>query len=1171
MSYFSTFKFRPSKNCKHLFQPITMDNTYSTANILGYKQHLASQVVTLPLKYPTKSSITTANEEFQNKLSNSGGLINLNGSVVELVSYEVLNDLKTIILTPLDSSSNSLGYQYQKLQIELSHKLISTNCLSVSLNEQKTLIIDIIDENFLFITLKVDISDFLYNKNSKINKFTLDDFRKWGNISVPYSFEMRSFPYFLKAIDSLNLIVSLKDGGLLHFQRPTELSDFDIYNFDDTTSLVPLNFISGLFKRSPKQEIVLEGISSNSIVDLIKLNEEYFITFSVSKMIKVWNLNTHQPAITPIKFNENIDSGSWLTSVPTKYIQIYEEAGETFLSLHYTSDDKEKRDDKVSGHSGFSIKTFKIIFSPTLELVESFDLGLSSPNLLTSQTSLWFIQDFQIEAGDMVKFHILWKSNTSAVAVTYAVDKGIVSSTCWSNISQDGTNEFSPYHDVSYYSNKVLNSGNYDNLILSTSLNILREHIGLEHIDQILPIGEATNETIQTASNIKQQDAKSFWFKLYSLCEEFKKYSEAPLALAVARSFLLSLNSNGLGVFRKSHYYEVISSSSQGGSSSLSSILSSFSTILSTKSYNKLSDEIRKSSHLTSDGVTDLYETFLGSKMSHQEIQSILSELENIPDVMDTINSIIDSIEVIEDIGTSKEIGILTKLNTVATFKEIKSKHESILINLVMLFLICEGSNQILSLINQVLQRLNTYSIVDFLFETCFKSNEKDSKIESDLSNVEFSLFWVNIAEKYPYLKSLIQQEKVNEAYDYFYGNVISNYENFIVDVTIELINRREGKFIKNNFFGSLSESRIIDRFLMGIVYLINNEPNEFFKIFENYKVFYENKEMLKEKIYEVLGCKDDIRNFLRNIFGEGEDRESDESSLNIMNKLSSSEILALDKSNYYHSLSELSRSQANPPHSRSTSKPSPFTKFIDSQSNFIQTALNFEEIAIDILRSIQTPSEAITSKITAYYLNIFDFSLTLSRFDIVYEALSNLKHSTNFRELFTKFIVKLISNQSISTLFPPNNNLQSHYLLIDSILLELANNELTLATSLKHYEYLYSWRLFGASKKLGSDQLTDKRGAIESLYMFITRFKFEHNNLLTHTSSSEDLDQYKLKILELYMIILNCLRSFEDDEDRWIVKSLDDEKLCVIKYEEVKVEYYEWLAELERGMTAAY
>lgn len=1192
-----------------------MDLSYSTANIMGYKRHLAVQTVKLPLKYPSSLVKYTPNEQFHRQLASTGDIINLskiNSSFIDHISYLVLNDMKTIFFTPLNWQVNNFNLKFQSLQLVLPHEIKSNHCISVHYEMLETeddgwLIVDLIDENYLFITLRIALNDFIV-EDSKKAKFSLSNFDQWGRISIPYSFELRSAPSFMKAIDSLNIIISLKDGGLLHLQRSDHLKDFTVHNFSDPTSLLPLNFVSSLFKRdASSHDIVLDGVSSNSLVDLVAVNNSILITLTVDKVLKFWNLENHQQARSPIDLKDDKSgtrvNSAWLSSVSSRYLQIVESesSGNTYLTCHYTTTSNSLKQDY--NQLGFLFKAWEILDHKTqIELVslDRITFQPQLPDLLISTlgddntkfyNSLWFVQDFRCESrGDYLNYHVLWKSNTSSILVTYKIhfNNGAVSSINWSQPSNSSAlSDSASYHDIDFYTNKILNSENYDDLIITTSLNIFREHVGLENVRYNSPIRQNVIETINKAVN-EYQDHKSCWYKLDCLCEELKKVGEESLALCITnKSTILTLNINNISVFRHSHYYEGFfhhkPSSSEG---KLAAILERLSVILSPKTYNKIYNGVLnlEASKMTADDATKLYDTVLNNKISTDEISLIMAELESIPDVLDTISSLVDSRikpdELDESINarklnTSATIGTLTKLDTLVTFRNIKRHHESILLSLVVLFLICEVNEQILLLLNKLIQSLSSYGIIDCVFNTCFESDNIHTKVESaDLSNSENSLFWMGLANKNPKLNYLIREGKLIESYDYFYGHVISSYDRFILDIIIELINHGEGLLIKEKFFTKLNQSKIIDKFLIGLVYLINNEPLEFFLIFEKHDFFKFNddsiKEDLKNKFLNSLSINPRIKSFLTTIFlSEYDDKESE-----------------LEKANYFHALSELSKSQGKDIRHRSHHR----QKFITPAANtinsvtsahsssftvemeFINNALKFEKIAVENLKRINNPNEEIILNIDQYYLNIFEMALSSLNYDLVYECLSNLpstKVSTifDYKDLLSRFINNLMSNQRISIIFSPNSNelYSKHYLLIDSILLETANNELALANSLKCYEYLYTWRLFGPTSTLNSSHLADKRGAAESLYMFITRFKHEQKNLLTNSATVvEDIKQYKLKILELYMIILNCLKSFDDDEDKWIIKSKSIDSLSVIKLDEINLEYYEWLRELE-------
>ncbi|KAG2735772.1 hypothetical protein G9P44_001986 [Scheffersomyces stipitis] len=1163
-----------------------MDVSYSLSNIAGFKSHLPVQKITLPLKYPSQNQEQNTNERFHALLAETGAIIDLSASqsYIDFVSWDLLADLKTITLSPINSSVKKLELPLQNIQVTLPHKIVSSKSVSITYqsdqsgNEDGYIIVDLVDENFLFVTLRFALSDFIVANNS--SKFSLGNFDQWGHISVPYSFEMRSDPYLVKTVDPLKVIVSLKDGGFLIFKRSAILEDVEVGTFSEASSILPFTFLSGIFKKDPRQEVVLEGISSNTIVDVIQIDSNTIASLTVRKVLKLWSTDNLVPTSTPIELTEINDSSSWLTSVPAKYFQVISsKTGQSYLSLYYSTNSAD------NSKSRYVFKTWKIRKSDTiveLELLDHLTFQPELPNILllsssaqpSFQNTLWFIQDYQTQlSDDSIKFHILWKSNTSSVLVTLAINfqTGAIESKKWSH-SQEGKTfeELGPYHDSEYYRNKILNSGRYNDLILQTSLDVFRSYKGLDSVDKKSFIRDSTEETIKLASNNDPYETKQNWYKLETLCAEFKKLGEEDLAISLTnQATLLTIQANGLGIFRPSHYFESFPYKKlDTPEGKLFNILNKLNNVLSTKTYHRILARIRSTTSLTLQDSNEWYEDFIGNKLSDEEAQNIVNELGNIEDAFGLLDTLIGSVDYvsIDDLGADKltdslDIPPAEKLNTVLTFKNIIASHESIVLNLFVLFLVCDSNDRILLLLNKIINKLNIYDIVRCIFDTSFKKQNKTSRIENENLNIlENSLFWSGIVDNNPQLNYLIRGSRMNEACDYFIGTVLSSYKNFIVDVTLDLLNRDEGKFIKSTFFKMLNRSRNIDRFIIGLVYLINSDANEFFETFETYELFDIARENeLKEKIYKSLANNETIKIFLDIVFSEDKNP-------------------VLKKADYFHALAELSKEQAararRHSHSQKFITPTLTTtsKSVSPvETNFIKTALSFELRAIEILKEIESPDEVVLSRVDSYYLNVFDFALNTSNYDAIYDALSNLSPNSSlyeYTDLFNRFINKLIANQSIYIIFPPHPNAlyKKYFLLIDNILLNIANHELALSSSLKLYEYLYSWRLFGASNSLTSKDMADRRGAVESLYMFITRFKDERKNLIAYsaTPTIEDVKQYKLKILELYMIILNCLKGFDNEEDQWIVKQKDAESLSIVKLEELKIEYFEWFRELE-------
>ncbi|KAI5955383.1 hypothetical protein KGF54_001944 [Candida jiufengensis] len=1082
-----------------------MEVVYSTSNILGYKSGLPELEVTLPLKYPPTSSsttITNPNDQFHQQTAVSGSFINLeSNSLISIISCSILNDLKTIDLTPIEYKRNNLGIRFQNIKIQLPNTIASTTSLSI-IRKGENIDLNIIDSKYLFITLQISIESFIQGRT-----LNLSDFEKWGHISVPYSFELRSSPYIIKSLDELNTIVSLKDGGLLHFQRNEPLSDVKIHTFNE-----PISFFSGFFGSDKKKE--LNGISSNSIVDVLQINE-LLVTLTASKELKLWNLQSRQYLSTTSLFNKKAGE-TWLTTIPTKYLKLINANGEFFITMFITTNSGDSK------KSRFAFKTFKLD-NTSLTEQEQFDLQPELPNTLLSssdvyyhdstfQNNIWFIQDYEVEyIGKEVLYNILWKSNTSSILVSYRInfDNGsIIEIKASSPNSQVENNELSAYHESDYYIRKIFDSGFYNELIVSTSLSILVSHLNREfgHINTNLR--ESATTLISSNSD---SDPKYLWFKLYSLCEEFRKLSNEALAITSSNNGYITLNANGFGMFRPSHYFESFmhkALSSPDGE--LIQIFNKFKSALSSKSYHKLYSEILSIQNgFDSEKVNEVFTSILGNKLTDEEINSILNDLSKISDVLEIVHSLVSSsdFQLINELDNVRKLGDFFQDSTFVTFRNIIQQHTAILLDLVILFLICESNDEILRLLNSVVTTLQRYNTLDIIMDTSITAASSGDRGISKINN---SLFWSAIVDKDANLDNLIKHSQINDAYDYFFNDILSKDE-FIINSVMQLINNKQGQYLQRYFLNKLSRSSAEELFLIGIISLINNEPEIFFETFVNFEKF------------------DNLN--IRSIF----DLKKNENLRPLLTVLSDEPT----KSGYYHELSKLLLTQISNKNS------------IESNNKLIENSLKFEDLAIK--------STDVDDLKEEYYLNVFHNALNISDYNLVQDALVNLSNSSNIKQLFKEFVTKLIQQHKCNLIFPSTNSntklYREHFKLIDTIINQIANDT-SLNQSLKIYEILFSWRNFGCSTT--TNELSgDKRGSCEALYQFIWRYKMEFKNQIF-----EQDNKIKLKILELYIIILNVLKTFEV-EDRWILVQKNDSRE-ILSINNLQKEYFDWLKTID-------
>lgn len=1131
---------------------------FSHSDLVGYSAHLTLKHVKLPLKYFPAALSSDWAENFKNKTACSGGFLDLNsqsGSFFPSVQYSVSNDLLDIELTPvLVDEATSLGVLFQNIVIHLAHPIISKSNVAIQFvaqaSEEPYILIDLIDVNYLLITLKIELSDFLVGNSN--HRLSLDTFNEWVNISVPYSFELRSAPFFMKALNPENLVVSMKDGGLLHFKRHSPLSTVDIFNFTETVPLVSFNLMAGIFKSS-KIESFADGISANAVVDIIQISKTKFVALSIDKRAKIWDLVSHKQAGSISLQNGKSGSSTWLTNIPAKYLQVYEFQSKRYLAILFALETTNSPD---VNESGYGFRFFEIANDGNTLQNELPSFTPEVPLKVDSNSNPFKIQDFQFTSSEALHCFILWKSNTYSFLTKNELDilTGSAKSITFSVSKQESQyQELSPHLDEDYFQNIVFNSGCYDDKIVRTALSIFKDKSGAKfNISPDSTLRQIFVHIIDATSKTSGISKSSLWYKVALICEEFRRLSHEASSLLVASDMVLISQAHGLGVFREGHFYE--SFLEPMNSSGLSKLLNAVSTKISTNTHRRLIRDLSTLSVVDAESASKFASEHLGGKVSDDDISAIMEELASIPGVVDDIKMIIGadfSADYVADELTATKagegFGLFSKLLSVKIFKRIKASHEIIMHDLLVLLLLCEMNESILEFLNLVIRRLSRYEIVQQVFDISFEGSGFESGVEhSGVSQPENSVYWTAVVKKNSGLVRLLAQRDYNTAFDYYCDYALGTcYNEYILDVVLELINRNEGELVLKRFIQNLDTITPINRFLVGIVHLITNSPQKFFDIFVDYSTFVAvNNEVLSNRILKGIFNNQKLKSFLNSIFiGASTD--------------------TIVKSKYYHALSNICSAQARDTELKLTNASS-------TQEDFLKSSLKFQNMAIDILENSTGQDPSVVRLLTQFYHDLFIDALEIMEYDEAVASLNKLNSllpRNDFKASFTKLVKTLITHHEVNRLFLEDKNelFIKNYLLVDTILLELANDDLILSNALKCYEFLYSWRLFGGSQ---TQKLGDKRGAIEALYIFITRFRMEQDNLGSTSNDFEDFKQFKLKVLELYMIIINCLKTFQNKDDQWLVKRDSSKRLGYVQLLELNYEYLHWLKELEEDLS---
>lgn len=756
--------------------------SYSCTNIIGYKANFGAKNIKLPLKYDEfEAPSVDSHELFTQQLSNTGEIIDFENylSFIDLISVDVLNDLSTIILTPI-IINNHLSLNVQKVQIKLPNKLLNSLCYSVSIQETSddlNLVIDLLDSKFLFITVIVNLKDFIVDQE---NKFSLSEFQSWGHISVPYSFELRANPYFMKSIDPNNCIISLNDGGLLHFQRPSPLEDFDIYQFKENAE--PVGFFNSFFRDS--------GDKSNTrhaLVDLLVIGKQ-IAALTIDKTLKFFDISSHD-----LVSSTKVGDSNLLANIPKRYMTKVDTAQP--LLLFHTSNSFLTKESVL----------FKVWDLSTGSIIKEFHV--KSPS---HSSSTWFIQDFTTKRTNTLELEVLWKYNFSSELARYNIDENYNVLDYSISEPNDLNDDFLQSFDEEYYKHQVTKSGIYDELILKTSVNILRERLHLPPSDSIL-----VSETI---NKFREQDESKPWFMLNSLCEEYRKLSKEVLSLGHKKDQAISLQANGLGVYRLlSIFEEFINKGDE-----LGQILQTVDMKLSKKTIYKVSQYF--SSLKTLDKGTLLYisEEILNLKFD-TEIGEISQVFNNYPDVLNVIRKLIDGEDYIK-CGFETSLSTFEKVNCIASFKDIMRTHKGLLTKFIILFSKFEENEELLDLSRQIRNKFSDLNLLDSIFSDRYQ-------------------------ESMIYQELLVKGDVVNK---YYYLNAKVKSKEYLVSIISKLTERNQHDIVLNELLDRIDT--VENKYLVALIHLTNNDLKYLeYLTFENHLAF-NSTHKLTDELDSFLG-----------------------------------------------------------------------------------------------------------------------------------------------------------------------------------------------------------------------------------------------------------------------------------------------------------------------------
>lgn len=1110
----------------------------SYLSVLGYHNALPSRDVWLPLKYSTKDVQIPPDDVWEKNIYSAGSFIELphdDKSSFYKLGFGLSHDKRVVVLTPFDSHK---GDKLQNLRFNLPNSVFSESTIALQYvsngSSVEHLVIDLIDENYLFVTIKVDIECFL--RGSDETRLSLQNFREWINISAPYSFELRSKPLVLRPLDVMNYIVSLEDGGLLHFRRKALLGGLDIFSFQNSQSL-SLNIMSGLFGHKNKDKAD-DGVSSNAVIDAVPSSESAFITISLKRELQSWDLHLHK-MISSQKISSELSRMDTLNLLSKRYLLRRDFGGLTFFfALDLTS--RNWTELPLSP----ILKCFQI--SPQLEFLE-WDIFKGTCDQLKTMiadhnvTGKVQVQDFNVislgESSFMIS--ILFRSN----GLGYLLQQDINIHSKESQIRLKCAVEEEPYFLSAKASlqnelevRKALESGRYDLQILEAALMSIKKSF---ITNDVLFDGPLTTDSILNCVNhIAVKNGITIYSVLSQIlmvCEELRKRSQEPLSLYVSLRTSVVSQAHGMGIFRVAHVCE-----SNPDDDKIMAILSKIQSRVSVNTLFYIQLQLSLTETLDKKVAQTLADTLLAEKFTEQEIFQFGQDLLSSPSALERLKGKIDCfskdstlIAKPSSIKSSFCPGYFEKAVFQSSLRVISTRQENFLTQVAVLFLLFDADEQVLLFLRAIHRNLRKIALVELLL------NSKLLGLNVDPEKNDFFIgvsIWKVFFQKHPNISELIYNEEYNRAIDAFNIQIDSeNFSDWVSKTLFAYLSCENFKVVEFYFASLLDSKNPTHTFLKAFIDFYNGNLDSFLSqilsISNLQEVFFTLRSWALQYLEKSMKL---MRLFTSVSPGEVEN-----------NELLS--IILHELASFAHELA--SETKAN-------------------LHDVIKVSAALEKTAIDHLKKLDTNATKYIQLLELYHRKLLDRSLKIRQYEDAAECLFQLDSLVTRRDLkvlFSHFLRILLSDNLVNFLFEPQMLLRfsSYYSLVDRVLLEISNEDLLLSKALRCYETLYSWRLLAPTTTLLQLVMGDRRGAVEALYIFITRFRMEKEVLLSDSNGLEDFKQYKLKILELYMIILNCLLTFTHTEDRWFMRKSDD-GLQVVTIDELRLEYNCWLRDLE-------
>lgn len=1129
---------------------------------MGYTK---SNTLPVPLRrhrvaLPVGPDPPTAPPDFADSLASAGGILSFADAPVAQVQWRV--SAHSLVVLPLLWNDNRFGVDYTELEVRLLSPVVP-HCVAASAAPD-AVVLEFLDAEYVFVALRLPLAA-LAGDTALV---ALDRFPEWGHVLVPYLFELLLAPHRLVRAGDHDVLVLLKLGELLQMLRPAVLADCDVY----TMEAAPQR--RGLWGWRTRPEPHVGGVAALAVVDAVRVGP-LIATLLVLRRVQWWDPHTHREAHPPTALGGD---APWLTLAPARYMCALG-ARRVLVGCPLASDGID----------------FVLLDAAT---------GLEVPGFRYTPADddpMWFVHDFwAAPAGDGVELALLWKSNTLSRLQVVALGPGGAPTAEAALVAVapapevEGADPDAPQH-------RVLDGGVYLAAVVDAAVAAVCHHHGLE----VPALTLIRKRAVLTATRAPGPLAE-LWRRVDELCRQYANMTHEVVALApgpppaAGPALWTALHADGsVGVFAPAHPWEL-------PEPAVAPVVAAVAQAVLVQTAAKVVHQLMRGP-VDAAAVAAVYAQHLAERVGDADAERVAAAMAAVPDAEEVLRRVVEVPAPPPSLHTPPPTGDmapLAKQAALAALMLVLRGHRRTLEPLVVALVVCEPLDAVVAWVAHMVQWLQRHRVVETVVDTCFSSGRPRAHVERKrLGAPEHLMWWLAVVDRHPQLNHWVRGFEWARAFDYVATQVLGGLE-YVVDVVVDLLNRGEGAYVQRHFGGLLAGLPVAP-VLAAVVQLVCLHPRQFAgaaapmvrvpagdaaAVVPRLTVLAALAPEIARMVRALVAGHDSeyyaaVARMAQAVLGLGEGPDAEEVRREFLEVALEFQQRAIDerggegeegdgaekrgeeKRGEEAENREENRGEEEANETHKTTEKALETAKTETPKTQTETA-DHDMDAVDATAT-STDFDTTPLSLATLHAGLFDLALQLDHYPAVYRALLALDGSPGFPAQLERLVRHVVARGDLQRLLAPNRNAvyRAHYLDIDAILLEIAASETGHAASLRAHQYLYSWRLFGACTEENTtkggieDQLADRRGAVEALYGFISRFRRDNSRVL-ELHPGGDLENYRLTIVELYLIILNCLKGFAAESDRWLRKR-EPEGFSVVNVDDLSLEYYEWVSQL--------